>query len=283
MRRPLSPAGISRPTPTVQHHPSPAAATAVSKRFRCFPLVPGLCDVRDSPPRVPDIGRAVDHAAIKCPAREDPDSTGMSFGFPNRCEFLNRLERSSRRGVPLLGGPWGRRVNFSLRVNVGACVGFADLSHPIQTSTPTPLWRSKHPRAAAACPIRVRIWAGHWHRQHACPCWEFLSPDWGRHELERLGARCEWWSNTENSSLLLCNRNYDHTGPSESRGQMDYLNSCIRSLNVSTRVLSTLAGQCGTQGVSDGAGTRATFFFPYSASFDSSGSFAFIVRTVLRD
>ncbi|HEX6100063.1 MAG TPA: PQQ-binding-like beta-propeller repeat protein [Thermoanaerobaculia bacterium] len=48
-------------------------------------------------------------------------------------------------------------------------------------------------------------------------------------------------------------------------------NSTIRRLNVSTGVVTTVAGKCDDEGAQDGIGTDATFYSAYSVTFDPSG------------
>jgi sugar lactone lactonase YvrE len=51
----------------------------------------------------------------------------------------------------------------------------------------------------------------------------------------------------------------------------DYLNHSIRRINLSTGVVSTLAGS-GTNGSADGVGTNASFYSPYSITADNLGN-----------
>ena len=65
--------------------------------------------------------------------------------------------------------------------------------------------------------------------------------------------------------------------------QGDYGNHLIRLLVLSSGVVSTLAGQAGSIGSTNGIGTTARFNYPYGIALDAAGTFAVVVRTAGRD
>ena len=60
--------------------------------------------------------------------------------------------------------------------------------------------------------------------------------------------------------------------------QGDRNNHLIRFLVLSSGVVSTLAGQAGSTGITNGIGTNARFKFPYGIALDAAGTFAVVVR-----
>ena len=60
--------------------------------------------------------------------------------------------------------------------------------------------------------------------------------------------------------------------------QVEYGNSLIRLLVLSSGVVSTLAGQAGSPGSTNGIGTNARFNNPYGIALDAAGTFAVVVR-----
>ncbi len=52
----------------------------------------------------------------------------------------------------------------------------------------------------------------------------------------------------------------------------DHYNHCIRKVVISTGVVSTFAGTCGSVGSADGTGAAARFNYPYGMSGDASGN-----------
>ena len=59
--------------------------------------------------------------------------------------------------------------------------------------------------------------------------------------------------------------------------QADYSNSLIRRLALSSGVVSTLAGQAGSSGTTNGIGTNARFSSPYGIALDAAATFAVVV------
>ena len=66
--------------------------------------------------------------------------------------------------------------------------------------------------------------------------------------------------------------------PSLCTMQSDQSNSLIRLLVLSSGVVSTLAGQAGSIGYTNGIGTNAMFNGPYGIALDAAGTFAVVVR-----
>ena len=62
--------------------------------------------------------------------------------------------------------------------------------------------------------------------------------------------------------------------------QADYNNYLIRRIEISSGLVSTLAGTVGAVGSVNGRGTAASFSLPYGVSMDNSGTFAFIVSNI---
>ena len=60
--------------------------------------------------------------------------------------------------------------------------------------------------------------------------------------------------------------------------QGDYGNKLIRLLVLSSGVVSTLAGQAGSTGSTNGVGTNAGFSYPIGIALDAAGTFAVVVR-----
>lgn len=60
---------------------------------------------------------------------------------------------------------------------------------------------------------------------------------------------------------------------------MDSGNGLVRSINVVSGIVSTIAGQTGGAGPSDGIGTMATFLYPKGVALSSDGTFALIVSS----
>ena len=60
--------------------------------------------------------------------------------------------------------------------------------------------------------------------------------------------------------------------------QADSSNHLIRLLVLSSGVVSTLAGQSGSSGSTNGIGTNATFNGPIGIALDAAGTFAVVVR-----
>ena len=54
-------------------------------------------------------------------------------------------------------------------------------------------------------------------------------------------------------------------------------NNCIRGVDTSTALVSTLAGNAAMSGAADGVGTDAQFFLPYSIAMDADSTFAVVV------
>ena len=65
--------------------------------------------------------------------------------------------------------------------------------------------------------------------------------------------------------------------------QADSGNNLLRLVNLTTGTVTTLAGNPatapypGNYGHADGAGTVASFFYPYAVAMDSAGTFAIVV------
>lgn len=59
--------------------------------------------------------------------------------------------------------------------------------------------------------------------------------------------------------------------------QADRDNVVLRHINLSTSVVSTVAGSVGTTGYQDGAATSAKFNGPSGIAMDAAGTFALIV------
>ena len=55
-------------------------------------------------------------------------------------------------------------------------------------------------------------------------------------------------------------------------------NEIIRLLVLSSGVVSTLAGQAGSTGSTNGIGTNAKFYNPYCIALDAAATFAVVVR-----
>ena len=55
-------------------------------------------------------------------------------------------------------------------------------------------------------------------------------------------------------------------------------NHLIRLLVLSSGVVSTLAGQAGSTGSTNGIGTNARFRYPWGIALDAAGTFAVVVR-----
>ena len=66
--------------------------------------------------------------------------------------------------------------------------------------------------------------------------------------------------------------------PSPYTMQIDENSHLIRLLVVSSGVVSTLAGQAGSTGSTNGIGTNAMFRFPRGIVLDAAGTFAVVVR-----
>ena len=60
--------------------------------------------------------------------------------------------------------------------------------------------------------------------------------------------------------------------------QSAYGNDIIRLLVLSSGVVSTLAGQAGSTGFTNGIGTNARFSNPNGIALDAAGTFAVVVR-----
>ena len=60
--------------------------------------------------------------------------------------------------------------------------------------------------------------------------------------------------------------------------QVEESNHLIRLLVLSSGVVSTLAGQAGSSGSTNGLGTNARFRDPYGIALDAAGTFAVVVR-----
>ena len=60
----------------------------------------------------------------------------------------------------------------------------------------------------------------------------------------------------------------------------DSLNHRIRQVNVTSGVVTTLAGN-GTRAFADGMGTMATFYEPYGVAADSSGNLMSLIRAII--
>ena len=69
-----------------------------------------------------------------------------------------------------------------------------------------------------------------------------------------------------------------HPFPSPYTMQADRSNHLIRLLVLSSGVVSTLAGQAGSTGSTNGIGTNATFNGPIGIALDAAGTFAVVVR-----
>ena len=67
--------------------------------------------------------------------------------------------------------------------------------------------------------------------------------------------------------------------PSPYTMQADLNNHLIRLLVLSSGMVSTLAGQAGSSGSTDGIGTNAMFNSPYGIALDAAGTFAVVVRS----
>ena len=65
--------------------------------------------------------------------------------------------------------------------------------------------------------------------------------------------------------------------------QADKYNHLLRRVNVTSGVVTTLAGGLGgnNYGHADGAGPAASFFYPEGVAMDSAGSFAVVVRLTI--
>ena len=66
--------------------------------------------------------------------------------------------------------------------------------------------------------------------------------------------------------------------PSPYTMQADLGNHLIRLLVLSSGVVSTLAGQAGSFGSTDGIGTNARFYSPHGIALDAAVTFAVVVR-----
>ena len=64
--------------------------------------------------------------------------------------------------------------------------------------------------------------------------------------------------------------------------QGDNGNHLIRLLVLSSGVVSTLAGQAGSSGSTNGIGTNARFYNPNAIALDAAGTFAVVVRGEVR-
>jgi hypothetical protein len=72
-----------------------------------------------------------------------------------------------------------------------------------------------------------------------------------------------------------------HTSLIPPSRQVDYNNMLIRSINVTTRSVSTLAGRRGlVSPFMDGIGTSATFNGPNDVALDEAGTLALVVRVM---
>ena len=60
--------------------------------------------------------------------------------------------------------------------------------------------------------------------------------------------------------------------------QVDHNNHLIRFLLLSSGVVSTLAGQAGSTGSTNGIGTNVRFRNPWGIALDAAGTFAVVVR-----
>jgi hypothetical protein len=60
--------------------------------------------------------------------------------------------------------------------------------------------------------------------------------------------------------------------------QGDRSNHLIRLLVISSGVVSTLAGQVGSAGSTNGIGTNAMFYSPWHIALNAAGTFAVVVR-----
>ena len=60
--------------------------------------------------------------------------------------------------------------------------------------------------------------------------------------------------------------------------QSDEYNHLIRLVVLSSGVVSTLAGQAGSPGSTNGIGTNARFTSPIGIALDAAGTFAVVVR-----
>lgn len=58
----------------------------------------------------------------------------------------------------------------------------------------------------------------------------------------------------------------------------DYGNYLIRTVVISSRLVSTLAGAAGLSGTADGIGTSALFNRPVGVALDAAGTFVLVVR-----
>jgi hypothetical protein len=66
--------------------------------------------------------------------------------------------------------------------------------------------------------------------------------------------------------------------------QGDYLDHVVRAINVSSGLVTTLAGRVGVPSpFADGTGSQASFFNPLGVTINSAGSFALVVSGVLAD
>jgi hypothetical protein len=65
--------------------------------------------------------------------------------------------------------------------------------------------------------------------------------------------------------------------------QTDSGNHIIRSIALSSRLVSTLAGRQGVSTFSDGTGTTATFNFPSGVDINAAGTVAVVVSRVCAD
>ena len=63
--------------------------------------------------------------------------------------------------------------------------------------------------------------------------------------------------------------------------QSDSFNQLVRQINVSSGIVTTLAGSASNYGSSDGTGTAVRFNYPRGISIDSAGSLALLVRMLL--
>lgn len=59
---------------------------------------------------------------------------------------------------------------------------------------------------------------------------------------------------------------------------VEYGNHLVRSIAISTRVVTTLAGVAGVTGTADGIGTAALFSTPFGVAMDAAGTFVVVVR-----
>jgi len=60
--------------------------------------------------------------------------------------------------------------------------------------------------------------------------------------------------------------------------QADYGNHLIRRISLPSALVSTLAGQAGSPGSTNGVATNARFSYPYCIALDAAGTFAVVVR-----